>query len=109
MNVEDIETDEDGQVTLESAYAWMGKTMPAAEELDDLLDDEPGCESVYQPCTNPVAWLRIFPCCRDQALLCDAHKKKSERLMETAALTGRMIKCLLCGKRSQDPNIFIPV
>jgi hypothetical protein len=26
MDINDIEVDEDGQVTLESAYAWMGKT-----------------------------------------------------------------------------------
>ena len=79
------------------------------EDLEERLKDSPGCETVHQPCNNPVAWLRIFPCCGDRALLCDEHKRKAERNMKDAVLTGRLIKCLLCGNSSNDQNIYIPV
>lgn len=75
------------------------------EALEIFLKDSPGCETVHQPCTEPVAWRHVRTCCGHTALLCNKHKRKHERYVATE---GRQdLRCAHC--KNLAMNAYIPV
>lgn len=79
------------------------------EDLEERLKDSPGCETVYGPCANPVAWVDYRPCCNLRKLICDLHKRLCEERAPSADYPRERVRCAHCDQTPCPWPEFIPV